>query len=390
MKLPDITRAEYRKRLERAQARMSRAGIDVLLLTTEPEIRWFTGFHTRFWQSPTRPWFLIVPRRDDPVAVIPTIGAAAMARTWMEDIRTWPSPRPADDGILLVVQTIRELTGKGDVIGLPMGHESHVRLPLEALDGLRRRLADRSWMDASPVVRALRQVKSEAEIVRIQAACTVACDAFDRLPGLVGAGTPEREVFRAFKKAALEAGADDVDYLVGGAAPGGPGDIISPPSDRPLSPGDVLILDVGLTVDGYFCDFDRVFSIGPPDAHVRHVHETLWQATEAGIRTARPGQTCEALFEAMNAVVAPVSVAGNAPGDGDVGRFGHGLGLQLTETPSIMRGETTPLAPGMVMTLEPSVEHAPGTMMVHEENVVIRADGPELLTRRAPREMVVL
>ena len=72
--------------------------LDALLVTTEPELRYFSGFQSQFWESPTRPWFLIVPRDGRPVAVIPEIGAAGMAETWVEDIRTWPAPQPEDDG----------------------------------------------------------------------------------------------------------------------------------------------------------------------------------------------------------------------------------------------------------------------------------------------------
>ena len=74
----------------------------------------------------------------------------------------------------------------------------------------------------------------------------------------------------------------------------------------------------------------------------------------------------------------------------NVGRLGHGLGMQLTEPPSNMPGDDTPLVPGMVITIEPGMEYAPGKMIVHEENVVITEDGCELLTRRARRDMPVI
>ena len=72
---------------------------------------------------------------------------------------------------------------------------------------------------------------------------------------------------------------------------------------------------------------------------------------------------------------------------GNVGRLGHGLGLQLTEPPSNMPGEAVVLEPGMVMTIEPGMDYGNGKMLVHEENVVITEDGCRLLTTRAPREM---
>ena len=90
-------RSEYEGRVARAQARMAQAGIEALLLTTEPEVRYFTVYLTRFWESPTRPWFLIVPASGAPVAVIPTIGASLMARAGVRDIRTWSAPDLADE-----------------------------------------------------------------------------------------------------------------------------------------------------------------------------------------------------------------------------------------------------------------------------------------------------
>ena len=74
----------------------------------------------------------------------------------------------------------------------------------------------------------------------------------------------------------------------------------------------------------------------------------------------------------------------------NVGRMGHGLGLQLTEPPSNMAGDLTALEPGMVMTIEPGMEYAPGRMLLHEENIVVTEDGAELLTRRAPRDMPIV
>ena len=64
--------------------------------------------------------------------------------------------------------------------------------------------------------------------------------------------------------------------------------------------------------------------------------------------------------------------------------------MQLTEPPSFMPGDGTIIEPGMVLTIEPGMEYAPGKLIVHEENIVVREDGAELLTRRAPREMPVI
>ena len=378
--------SEFEARLQKAQSRMAALGIDAVLLNTEPDVRYFSGYLTQFWQSPTRPWYLIVPQSGKPVAVIPSIGADCMGRTWIEDIRTWSSPHETDDGISLLAETLTATVGGTARIGLMTGRETYFRAPLKDLERIREALPNVTWADATALVQGLRVIKSEAEIEKIRYIAEIASTAFEMVPEILQEGMSEIEVFRAFKIACLKLGADDVPFLVGGAGPGGYGDIISPPSERQLSNGDVLILDTGCIWDGYFCDFDRNFAVGDVSDAVHTAHEICWKATEAGIHAATPGATCADLFNAMNAVMVPHATAS----DGDVGRLGHGLGMQLTEFPSHTSWDKTVLEPGMVLTLEPGYAFAEGKMMVHEENIVVRGSGAELLTRRASRKLPVI
>jgi len=377
--------SEFEQRLERAQRGMAEAGIDALLLTTEPEVRWFSGFLTQFWQSPTRPWFLVVPRAGRPIAVIPGIGAPLMQRTWIEDIRTWESPRPEDEGVSLLVQALRDAGADHGRVGLPMGPETMLRMPLNDYARLGEALPTTALVDASALVRNLRMIKSEAEIDKIAHVCAIASDTFDQVPELVRAGQPLAEAFRAFRIAMLRNGADDVPYLVGASAPGGYGDVISPPGARPLTDGDVLMLDTGTLFDGYFCDFDRNYAIGHADDDTRRAYDTLYRATDAGQAAARPGATSADLFRAMQRVI-----VGDGYQCGNVGRLGHGLGMQLTEWPSHTPADETVLQPGMVLTLEPGLALAPGRTMVHEENIVVRDGAAQLLSRRAPPELPLI
>jgi len=362
---------------------MAAAGLDALLLTTEPEVRWVTGFLTRFWESPTRPWFVAVPAAGDPVAVIPAIGAHLMRQGWVRDIRTWRSPDLSDDGVSLVAEALREVVPRGGRIGVPSGAESHLRMPLDDWARLKA-AAERDFVADGAVMRRLRLVKSEAEIAKIAHACGMAERAFARVGEIARGGMALSRVFRDFQRLCLEEGADWVPYLAGAAKAGGYGDVISPATEAPLSPGDVLMLDTGLVWDGYFCDFDRNFSVGPPGQAVREGHARLIEATAAGFAEARPGRTAAEVFEAMDRVL-----TGGAGGS-DVGRYGHGLGMQLTEWPSLMPDDATVLVPGMVLTLEPGLELAPGKMLVHEENIVVREGGAEWLTGPAGPEMADL
>jgi Xaa-Pro aminopeptidase len=381
---PPFAAAEYATRVAALQAGMAQAGIGALLLTTPPDIFYVTGFLTRFWESPARPWFVIVPAAGDPVAVIPSIGAALMETTWLRDIRTWDAPCPSDDGVSLLAETLAEVLPGHARLGVPMGLETHLRMPLADYGEVLSRIAPRAVVDATWVVQRVREIKSEAEIARIRATCRVAEAAFDRVPDFAGTGQPLDAVFRAFQIACLDEGADWVSYVAGAAGQGGYGDVISPATGAPLRHGDVLMLDTGAVRAGYFCDFDRNFSIGPPSDLVCRAHAALHAATDAVLAGLRPGMTAADLHAMLTQTLLS---QGAVPG---AGRLGHGLGVSLTEWPSVTPHDRTELRAGMVLTLEPGVEIAPGKILVHEENIVLREDGPELLTTRAPRDLPVL
>ena len=100
---------EFEERTLRAQGLMWQQEIDALLLTTEPEFRYFSGFHTLFWQSPARPWFLVIPLDGKPIAVIPEIGSERMASTWISQIETWGSPRPNDEGLTELSKVLKNI-----------------------------------------------------------------------------------------------------------------------------------------------------------------------------------------------------------------------------------------------------------------------------------------
>lgn len=121
----------------------------------------------------------------------------------------------------------------GARIGLLKGHETHLRMPLGDDERLIAALPGLGIADATGIVRALRMVKSAAEIEKIARICGVASRTFARVPDFAGAGRPLDDVFRAFRRACLEEGADDVPCLVGGADQGGHHDVISPPDARP-------------------------------------------------------------------------------------------------------------------------------------------------------------
>ena len=380
-----FSQSEFEQRAQKAQRVMNEEKLDAILLTTEPNVRYFSGFLTQFWQSPTRPWFLIVPREGELIAVIPEIGRAGMESTWVNDIRTWGSPCPEDDGITLLAQALSEVTVRFGRIGMTLGQESHLRMPANNFKQMTEKISPTEIVDVALHLHSLKKIKSEAEIQKIEHICQITSGAFENLPSQIRIGETQRQICLKLRQDILERGGDNSPYLIAGSGSGGYDNIIMGPTESVLENGHVLIIDTGSTFDGYFCDFDRNFAFGNLPEEARRAYETVYRATDVGIESARPGKTTTDVWQAMWSVLEKGGALGNS-----VGRMGHGLGMELTEWPSVMPGDDTLLEPGMVLTIEPGMSFAPGKEMVHEENILITEEGARILTRRAPAEMPII
>jgi Xaa-Pro dipeptidase len=384
--IPRFTGAEFTRRVERARRLMTAEKLDGIMVTSEPNLEYLSGFTTQFaWSSPTRPWYFVLPRAGDAVGIIPEIGETNWRGTsWCKSVLTWPSPVPENEGLDLVAGVIKRIRRRYGRFGVELGPETRLGMAPGDLLRLGEAIRPFEMADCVPVMRELRLIKSKAEIARIAHICTIACDAFDALPGLLALGDSEKEICRKFAADLLLRGADKVPYTSIGTGRGGYSSIIMGPTDRKLREGDILLIDTGAKYAGYYCDFDRNIAIGPPPKTARRVHEALWWATEAGIAAAVPGGTAADVFRAQASVLEAYGLP-----IGNVGRFGHGLGKVMTEFPSNKPIDRTLLRPGMVLTIEPSAAYGSNKILVHEENLVVTDDKPHLLTRRAPREMVV-
>ena len=376
--------AEFESRTDNLQRRMRDAELDAVLLTTEAHVRYYSGFLSQFWMSPTRPWYLVIPADGKPIAVIPSIGVAGMQRTWLDTIHSWYSPHPDDDGVSLLAETIDNLPHRFGRLGLPLGNESHLRMPARDFQRLREQTG-LECIDCMDMITHQCSIKSDAEVEKIRHACQIASASFEALPEYAERGDVEREVVRKMRIDLLQRGVDSTPFIVSASGADGYDDIIMGPSDRRIDDGDILIIDTGSVYDGYFCDFDRNFAFGHASERARQAYRTLYESTDAGFAAARPGATTTEVWQAMWSVLEAGGAQGNS-----VGRMGHGLGAQLTEWPSLSAIDHTPLEAGMVITLEPGMSYAENKMMVHEENILITESGASLLTRRAADELPVV
>ncbi|MDC1450265.1 Xaa-Pro peptidase family protein [Candidatus Thioglobus sp.] len=377
--------SEYENRLNKIQKLMFESKMDVILLTTQVDIEYYTGFKTQFFQSPTRPWYVLIPASGKPQAIIPTIGESGMRETWVDDIKTWTSPNPKDDGISILLSSINSLTKTHKCLGVPKTLESTLRMPLGDYEYLINALNGIEIKDANKILRKVRFVKSAAEIAKIKHICQLTSQGFIDLEGFLKAGESERENCKRFKQHLLSLGADDTPYIVSGSGQEGYGSIIMGPTEKIIEEGDLFIIDTGSVFDSYFCDFDRNYAFGHIGDEAKKAYRVAYDATEAGFNAAQVGNTTSDIFNAMNDILQKGGALGNT-----VGRLGHGLGMQLTEWPSNTSTDNTVLEPGVVLTLEPGMAFLQGKEMVHEENIVITENGPEWLSIRASDELPII
>ncbi len=376
---------EYENRLSKIQKLMFKEKMDAILLTTQVDIEYYTGFKTQFFVSPTRPWFVLIPLDGKPKAIIPVIGKSGMKETWIDDIQTWVSPNPDDEGVSLLISSINNLRKRFNSLGIPQGHESNLRMPISDYNKLISSLNDLQIKDATKILRYVRYIKSPAEIEKISYICQIASQGFEDLPKLLKVGESESENCQRFKKHLLDLGVDDFPYLISGSGQGGYGSIIMGPTERILDDGDIFIIDTGCVYDSYFCDFDRNYAFSYASEESKRAYEVVYKATDAGFEASKVGNTTSDVFNAMNKVLQNGGALGNS-----VGRLGHGLGMQLTEWPSNTINDNTILEEGVIITLEPGMEYLPNKEMVHEENILITNSGPVWLSKRAPKELPII
>jgi Xaa-Pro aminopeptidase len=259
---------------------------------------------------------------------------------------------------------------------------------------LREVLGPKRVVDADGILREIRKIKSPYEISCIRDVAQACSHAFVALADELRAGCCEAEAVGALQILLLRGGVDHAPYLVAESGPGGYPALQMSPTGRRLHSGDVLAIDAGCCRNGYFSDLNRNFVFGDVPARLQHINGVLWRATEAGIDAAIAGARASDVWRAQ-ANVLDISLEEFGAWRAENGRMGHGIGLRLTEPPSVHTTDDTILAPGMVLAIEPSAQYEISTadgvsrcMLIHEENIVVTAAGPELLSARAPLELV--
>ena len=246
-------------------------------------------------------------------------------------------------------------------------------------------VVDASVVPLTEVVEKLRAVKDPAELARMQAAASIADEALTAAEHLLRPGVTEAQVQRALDDAIRAAGSSGPAYDTIVAS--GPNSALphARPTGRELQAGDLVIVDVGATVDGYRSDMTRSFVLGDPDEQASAMLELVGRSQSAGVEAVCPGAQAGDIDAACRAIMEEAGM-----GEAFMHGSGHGVGLDIHELPRVTSGSSAVLEPGNVLTVEPGV-YRPGFGGVRVEDLLaVTDDGCRALTRHPKNPVVSL
>ena len=222
---------EYLKRLDNIHKKLENENIDAIVITSPANFRYFSGLDSNFWESPTRPWFLIISKNGKIKALVPSIGLSAIESTFIKDIEVWQSPNPKDEGTSLLKKIIKTFP-KNSNIGFELGMETYLRMSIKEFLKIKKDLQEYNFIDSTNIVWSLRKIKSDLEIKNIEKICSITSKVFDNLINKISLGMSEREIATIFKKDLINNGVDYIMYLSCASGINGYNQIICNPSEK--------------------------------------------------------------------------------------------------------------------------------------------------------------
>jgi Xaa-Pro aminopeptidase len=367
------TRArELQRRRSELGSDLRERGAGALIATREGVVTYMTGYTTRTWSNFSRP-VIAVLFADESLALIcaETEADAVRERVSEATVHPYVTLSPIDESLPLPDGRVQFAPEAAECL-----HRLIAELPddVVAVDGLRAAFPpvaqitslvpglEQGAIDASRFVWDRRLRKSAWEVQQLKWASAVLERAFEAFEPRLRPGQSEREIHGMLAAACFEQGADELGYtnVVAGTNRG----LFGAPTDRTWRRDEVLYVDGGVVVDGYWADFCRMYSAGRPSASQGEGYELARRGLDQALGSFRQGITAADLSRAIQ------EATDLSPGNVGFGRFGHGIGLYMPEPPSIHVLDETPLTDGMVICVEPAVLHEGSNYVVEEEHVV--------------------
>jgi len=360
-------------RRRRAAEAAEAAGVEALLVTHLPDVRWLSGF------TGSSAALALVCRggpgggsgRSGVRAVLFTDGRyTAQAKAEAAGVRVVIAKKPA------VVAACEWLAAAGNVGRC--GFDG-TQTTVAALSVMRRAVPAKvrrsMFVALAPLVARLREVKDADEIRKMRAAAAMGCRLFERMLGVIEPGIREIAVAAELEHAARLAGAEGMSFETIVAS----GKRSALPHGRAtkarLPRRGFVTLDFGVVLDGYCSDMTRTVHLGRATKAEREAYDAVLEAQEAGVAAVREGVAVGEVDEAARSVLRRAGLDKWFSHS-----TGHGVGLEIHEAPRLAAKRTQKLEAGMVITIEPGI-YIPGKFGVRiEDMVLVTAKGGEILT----------
>jgi Xaa-Pro dipeptidase len=370
---PPISQAERLQRVAKAKALMQQNGIGSVIVESGSSLDYLTGVQ---WHRSERLTAAVIPAQGDPMIVTPFFESPSIAEMLAipAEIRTWNED---EDPLKLVADFLRQ---RG-VANAPVAFEETDRYFIA--DRLAQQLPGMKSENANAVVRAMRLIKSPAELALMQTANEITLRAMRHAGENAKLGMTPADYGAAIDAATSTLGGSPEFSLVlideAAALPHG--------SRKPqiTKRGSVVLFDCGCMVHGYQSDISRTFVFGAaPTAEQRKVWDQVHEGQQIAIRAAKIGAAAGSVDDAVRAAY---TSWGYGPGyklPGLSHRTGHGIGMDGHEPAYLVHGDMTPLAPGMCFSDEPGI-YIPGKFGVRLEDCWYMTEaGPKFFSNPPP------
>lgn len=351
----------FPERLSRLRARMAEAGVDLVAVGPTSGLTWLAGVSVH---GDERPVMLLVTATKAGF-LMPALNADSVRANTDLPFHTWEDAVGPSAALAAVLSDFR--VGAGGVVALDEAMRADFALLLlDALPGWRREFLDRT-------VGWLRARKEPAEYAALKENALINDGAMRAAFAALRPGVTEREVAAVVERHFMEAGAEaafaSVCFGANSAFPHHEG------GGTRLAPGMAVLVDIGGRKDGYPSDMTRTGHFGLAPDGMAEVAAIVESAVQAALAAARPGALAREVDAAARGVIAAAGY-----GNCFLHRTGHGLGIDIHEAPYITATAETVLEEGMVFSIEPGI-YLSGRFGVRlEEIVILRADGPEILS----------
>lgn len=362
---------QYEKRTALIQEKMRRDGIDYLLLAPSANMYYFSGMRT---SQDERLQLLVIPAAGAPFAVFPEMYRQKALSVLGSDfpLYTWDD-RQDPQSILksIVAGQKAEKVAVDDTLW-----SLHLVNVMDVFPGCR-------FSPASGLVDALRRYKDENEIKLMAKAGAIADRVMEDVRQTIKPGMSEKELALFIENRFKEL-ADDISFKpIVASGPNG----ASPhhvPGERTFQEGDMIVVDCGGMVEGYCSDITRTFCLGKADDEQKKVYGAVKNANQAAFEAVDAGCSGE---EADAAARSVISAAGYDRYF--IHRTGHGIGLEVHETPYLVQGNSEKLTVGNAFSIEPGI-YLPGRFGVRIEDIVVITEKGALRLNNFTRDLVEL